>query len=101
MDSNSGTNKRYVIAGVDKLKDLFPGYQGNDVRTSLDGKQAIYEVNLSEEDLAELKAKQKSVKTYTLAEVQTVINAPAASGVWYQPDTEAPVAVEGTPADAP
>ncbi len=78
MDSN----KRYVIGSPDKMQKLFPQYKGNDERTSLDSKAVIYEVNLSNGELAALK-KEKSIKVYTHDEILSVINSPESAGIWY------------------
>lgn len=85
MDSNSGNVKRYVIGALAKLQEAFPGYSRDDVRASIDGKLAIYEVNLSEDNLSALKL-MRSLKAYAPAEIQAVLCAPESSGVWYAPE---------------
>ena len=90
MDS---PNKRYLIGSSKKLGELFPQYNGNDVRKSLDGKLAIYEVNLTSEELKKLKS-DKGVKIFTHEEILSEINSPKSDGIWYQSGKSEP-AVDG------
>lgn len=74
--------KYYVIGLLAKMLELFPQYNGNDARFSLDGKQVIYELNLSDDDVTALK-KLKGIKLYTHAEVLVVLNSEESKGVWF------------------
>ena len=78
MDSN----KRYIIGSPKKLAELFPNYNGNDIRVSFDEKLAIYEVNLTNDELKKMKA-DKGVKVFTHDEIITEINSPKSAGIWY------------------
>ncbi len=81
-------NKRYIIGTPAKLQELFPAYNGNDVRKSIDESLAIYEVNLTDDELAALKRKT-SIKIYSLEEIQVELNSPKAEGVWYAKEVAA------------
>lgn len=91
-------NKRYIIGPVAKLEELFPNYSGNDARYSLDGKQVIYEVNLSEEDLAQVK-KKTSVKVFVHADVIAFLNAPSSEGVWFEKQDQSAAETAEAPAE--
>ena len=86
-------NKRYIIGSPKKLEEMFPGYKGNDVRLSIDNKQAIYEVNLSDEELKKLKS-DKGVKVFTHDEIIREINSPKSDGIWYQSGIDEPAVGE-------
>lgn len=78
----SNLNKRYVVGPTSKMKEFFPQYGAGDERYSFDGSQVIYEVNLTNEELTDLK-KKTSVKVCTHAEIIALINAPTSAGIWY------------------
>ena len=79
--------KTYVIGTPKSLDTAFPNYAGDDVRKSLDGKQAIYEVNVSTDELVKLK-KNLALKIYSHSEILTLVNAPGSAGIWYPKNTE-------------
>lgn len=93
-------NKRYVIGAPAKMQELFPQYNGNDARFSLDKKQVIYEVNLSDDNLSALK-KNKSIKLYTHEEILVMLNAPESAGIWFETPSSILPLIGGEGAQAP
>jgi hypothetical protein len=84
MDSKT---KIYAVGTLKALDAAFPNYPGNDVRKSLDGKQAIYEANVSPDELAKLK-KDPALKMYSQQEILAVIHSPKSEGIWYPKITD-------------
>ncbi|MBW7887455.1 MAG: hypothetical protein H3C35_03715 [Bacteroidetes bacterium] len=79
MDSKE---KRYVVAEPETLKKLFPNYTGNDVRSSLDQKLSIYEVNLTAQEIENLE-RRNDCDCFTHEEILGLLNGPESAGVWY------------------
>ena len=74
--------KRYCVGAKKDLEKLFPGYNENDIRYSLDGTQAIYEVTESEDRFNALE-KEETLQVYTGSEILDMLHSPQSAGVWY------------------
>lgn len=75
--------KKYIVGAKDELAKQFPGYKENDIRYSLDGSLAIYEVMITEQQLDAI-AKKGTLSAYSGKEVLDMLHSSLSAGIWYE-----------------
>lgn len=89
---------KYLIGTLDLLQQKVPNIDFTYVRKSLDGKQAVISVAITDDEAAGLS--EAGLKVVSEDDARNFLNGTAQAGVWYQADIPMPPEPEELPAAA-